>query len=110
MATTKDTTDAQGQILDAVRQSQAAVVDGLRTWTETVQQLVPGRTSWPTAADQLPTPAEVVDSVFDFAAQLLSAQREFAHGVLGATAPIVERIGQEAEKTVQQAQKATKSA
>jgi len=105
MASTKRTTEAQDQILEAVRQSQAAVVDGLRSWTETVQQLVPARTSW-SLADQLPTPAEAVDSVYDFAAQLLKLQREFAHSLIGVTAPLVERTRQEAEKPVQRTTKA----
>jgi len=108
--TTRNTADAQAQILDAVRQSQAAAVDGLRSWAETVQQFVPAQKSWPQAADQLSTPGEVVDSVFDFAAELLTAQREFAHSVLSVTAPIVERSRQEAEKPAQQAQKTAKDA
>ena len=107
MTTTKGTAEVQDQFLDAARQSQAALIDGLRAWTEAVQQLTPAQTAWPLA--ELPTPTEVVDSVFDFAAQLLSVQREFAHSVLGATAPLVEQGRQEAA-TTQQAQKATKDA
>src|SRR5919204_635915 len=99
--------DFQAQWLEGIRKSQAAVVDGLRSWTETVQQLVPQQTAW-AGSEQLPSPTELVDSVFDFAAQLLNAQREFAHSVLGATTSIGERAREEAEKTAQQAQKATK--
>jgi hypothetical protein len=58
--------------------------------------------------DQLPTPAEVVDSVFDFAAQLLNAQRELAHSVLGATTAIGERVQGETEKAAGTAKKSTK--
>jgi len=113
MATSKDSAkdtaeDLQAQVLDGIRKSQAAVIEGMRTWTETIQQLVPQPASWP-QAEQLPTPTEVVDSVFDFAAQLLNAQRELAHSVLGATASIGERAREEAEKATQSAQKTTKS-
>jgi hypothetical protein len=58
--------------------------------------------------DQLPTPTEVVDSVFDFAAQLLNAQRELAHSVLGATTAIGERAQEEAGKAAGTAKKSTK--
>jgi hypothetical protein len=58
--------------------------------------------------DQLPTPAEVVDSVFDFAAQLLNAQRELAHSVLGATTAVGESVQKEAGKAAGTAKKSTK--
>jgi hypothetical protein len=58
--------------------------------------------------DQLPSPAEVVDSVFDFAAQLLNAQRELAHSVLGATTAVGESVQKETEKAVGTAKKPTK--
>jgi hypothetical protein len=109
MTSPKDTAeDLQAQYLDAVRKSQAAVLDGLRSWTETIQQLVPQAGTWP-ATEQLPNPTELVDSVFDFAQQLLNAQREFAHGVLGATASVAERAREETSRAGQQAQKSTKS-
>jgi len=102
MPTEKDPTqEIQGQVLDGIRKSQEAVIDGMRTWAETIQQLVPG-------TDQLPTPTEVVDSVFDFAAQLLNAQRELAHSVLGATTAIGERAQEETEKAAGTAKKSTK--
>ena len=59
-------------------------------------------------AGQLPSPAEVVDSVFDFAAQLLNAQRELAHSVLGATTAIGESVQKETEKAAGTAKKSTK--
>ena len=43
MADPKDTTqEIQAQVLDGIRKSQEAVIDGMRTWAETIQQLVPG--------------------------------------------------------------------
>ena len=110
MPTEKDPTqELQAQVLDGIRKSQEAVIDGMRTWAETIQQLVPGTTQAAVArTDQLPTPTEVVDSVFDFAAQLLNAQRELAHSVLGATTAIGERAQEEAGKAAGRAKKSTK--
>jgi hypothetical protein len=111
MADARETTEElQAQVLDGIRKSQEAVIEGMRSWAETVQQLVPGtaQTAWP-RPEQLPTPAEVVDSVFDFAAQLLNAQRELAQSVLGATASIGERVQEQTEKATATAKKATKS-
>ena len=110
MPTQNDPTqELQTQVLDGIRKSQEAVIDGMRTWAETIQQLVPGtgQSALP-RTDQLPSPAEVVDSVFDFAAQLLNAQRELAHSVLGATTAIGESVQKETEKAAGTANKSTK--
>ena len=98
MPTERDPTqEIQTQVLDGIRKSQEAVIDGMRAWTETIQQLVPGtgQSALP-RTDQLPSPAEVVDSVFDFAAQLLAAQRDLAHSVLGAATAATERVEEQA--------------
>jgi hypothetical protein len=110
MPTEKDPTqELQTQVLDSFRKSQEAVIDGMRTWAETIQQLVPGTAQAAQArTGQLPTPAEVVDSVFDFAAQLLNAQRELAHSVLGATTAVGESVQEETEKAAGTARKSTK--
>jgi hypothetical protein len=110
MPTDKDPTqELQTQVLDSFRKSQEAVIDGMRTWAETIQQLVPGTTSAALPrTDQLPTPTEVVDSVFDFAAQLLNAQRELAHSVLGATTAVGERVQEETKKAAGTAKRSTK--
>jgi hypothetical protein len=100
MADVKDSTEElQTQVLDGIRKSQEAVIEGMRSWAETVQQLVPGtaQTAWARTED-LPTPTEVVDSVFDFAAQLLNAQRELAHSILGATTAVGEQAQEAAKK------------
>ena len=105
---TDPTQEIQAQVLDGIRKSQEAVVDGMRAWAETVQQLVPGsaQTAAVPGVGQLPSATEVVDSVFDFAAQLLNAQRELAHSVLGATTAIGERVQEEAERAAATAEKA----
>ena len=43
MPTEEDPTqEIQTQVLDGIRKSQEAVIDGMRAWTETIRQLVPG--------------------------------------------------------------------
>ena len=104
---TDPTQEIQAQVLDGIRKSQEAVIDGMRAWAETVQQLVPGTAQAAVpGGSQLPSATEVVDSVFDFAAQLLNAQRELAHSVLGATTAIGERVQEETEKAAATAEKA----
>ena len=97
---TDPTQEIQAQVLDGIRKSQEAVVDGMRAWAETVQQLVPGsaQTAAVPGIGQLPSATEVVDSVFDFAAQLLNAQRELAHSILGATTAVSEQAQEAAKK------------
>ena len=87
MATTKTATDdLQGQVLDTIRKGQEAVVDGLRSWTEAAEQFVPRTAAWP-GAERYPSPAELVDTAYDFAAELLKAQREFLHKAIEVTTP-----------------------
>ena len=82
--------EMQGQVLDTIQKSQEAVTDALRAWAETVQSLTPSLPAAPVPyADQLPTPREVVADAYDFAEQLLAAQRKFAEDVVQATAPAV---------------------
>jgi hypothetical protein len=87
--------DLQDEILKLIRTSQDTVVDALQAWTATVQSVTP---SLPTVnvpfADQLPKPETVVNGVYDFAEQLLSAQRKFANDVLQLAAPLTGQGGQ----------------
>jgi hypothetical protein len=80
LATTKTASDdLQVQVLDTIRKGQEAVVDGLRSWTE--------------AAEQFHT-------AYDFAAELLKAQRDFLHKAIQVTTPLYERIEEEGTKAV----------
>lgn len=83
--------EMQGQILDTIRRSQEAVVDAVKAWAESVQAVTP---SLPVPdvpfADQLPKPADLVASAYDFAEQLLASQRKFAEDVIKATTPVIE--------------------
>ena len=84
------TQELQSQILDSIRKSQDAVVDALRTWADAVHSVTPSLpVSTVPFADKLPKPKDLVEDAFDFAAQLLAAQRKFAEDVIEITAPVV---------------------
>jgi hypothetical protein len=103
LATTKTATDdLQGQVLDTIRKGQEAVVDGLRSWTEAAEQFVPRTAAWP-GAERYPSPAELVDTAYDFAAELLKAQREILHKAIQVTAPLYERIEEQGAKAAERA-------
>jgi hypothetical protein len=92
--------DIQGEVLNTIRKSQAAIVDAIERWATTVQSLkpeLPGL-NLPFAdslnvADKLPKPEELVKTAYDFAEQLLASQRKFAEDVLHATAPLLAAGG-----------------
>jgi hypothetical protein len=75
----------QDQTLDAVRMTQDAVVEAVTAWTETANK-VPGFAEF---TKQFPSAVEVIDFNFDFAQQILTIQRDFAHRILAATTPKV---------------------
>ena len=104
MATTKTATDdLQGQVIDTIRKGQEAVVDGLRSWTEAAEQFVPRTaTAWP-GAERYPSPTVLVDTAYDFAAELLKAQRDFLHKAIQVTTPLYERIEEEGTKAARSA-------
>ena len=93
------TQELQAQFLDSIRKSQDAVVDALRTWADAVHSLTP---SLPVSAvpfaDKLPKPKDLVEDAFDFAAQLLAAQRKFAEDVLQVTTSVTDEAPAEPAK------------
>jgi hypothetical protein len=96
-ATRNATDDLQGQVLDTIRKSQEAVVDGLRSWTEAAEQFVPKTVAWP-GADRYPSPAELIDTTYDFAFELLKAQRDFFHKAIAVTTPLYEKLEEQGTK------------
>jgi hypothetical protein len=82
---------AQEQALKSIRETQHGVVEAVRTWAEAVEKMVPAvpAVSVP-FAEEMPSPQEIVQTSFEFAEQLLKAQREFAENVLAAAAPVTE--------------------
>ena len=90
MSDTKTATqELQGEILKTVRKSQETVVDAIQMWADAVQAIKPPlpEVSIP-FSDKLPKPGDLVSGAYDFAEQLLAAQRKFAEDVLAATAPL----------------------
>jgi hypothetical protein len=81
--------ELQGEILKTVRRGQEAVVGAIQTWADAVQTIKPPlpEVSIP-FSDKLPKPGDLVANAYDFAEQLLAAQRKFAEDVLHATAPL----------------------
>ena len=89
MTTTTTTQELQGEILKTVRKSQETVVDAIQMWADAVQAIKPPlpEVNIP-FSDKLPKPEDLVSGAYDFAEQLLAAQRKFAEDVLHATAPL----------------------
>ena len=90
MSTIYETTQAsQEQFIDAVRQSQQAVLDAVAAWTKAVEEIAP---PLPTVAglENLPKPEVVIDNAYDFAQKLLDTQREFARNFIQAASPALE--------------------
>jgi hypothetical protein len=84
------TRKGQEQFLEAVRESQQAVVDAVGAWAQTVQGLATTVPAVP-GTDQLPSAEEVIDNTFDLVEKLIAGQREFARNLLAATAPAAKR-------------------
>jgi hypothetical protein len=83
------TQELQGEILKTVQKSQETVVDALQAWADAVQSIRPPLpdVSIP-FTDKLPKPGDLVANAYDFAEQLLAAQRKFTEEVLQVTAPL----------------------
>ena len=81
--------ELQGEIIKTVRKGQDAVVDAIQMWADAVSAIKPPMPEVGIPfADKLPKPSELVTGAYDFAEQLLAAQRKFAEDVLHATEPL----------------------
>ncbi len=97
MATsTERDTDPQNALLSTVRESQAAVIDVLRAWTDITQQLT-RNLRLPVAAIDV---AGVVDRAFDVAEQSLAVQRQVARTLVGAVTRQAETAVETVDKAV----------
>jgi hypothetical protein len=77
--TQRDNNDLRTPMLSAVRESQTALVDLVRSWTDMTEQLT-RRLPLPVAGIDV---AGAVDRAFDLAEQTLAAQRQFALILVG---------------------------
>ena len=96
--TTQRGNDPQHPILSAVRESQTAFVDVVRSWTDITEHLT-RRVSLPMAGIDL---AGAVDRSFDLAAQTLSTQRQFARTLVGAVDRQVDTVVETVESSAHQ--------
>ena len=93
------TKELQDEFINAIRKNQEAVVEGVRTWADTVRSVTPKVPSVQMPlADKLPKPEDVVTSAYDFAEKLLSSQRQFAEELVKATAPLMAGNGMQEER------------
>jgi hypothetical protein len=80
--------DPQHPILSAVRESQTAFIDVVRSWTDITEQLS-RRLSLPVAGIDV---AGALDRTFDLAEQTLAAQRQLALTLVGAVDRQVDTV------------------
>ncbi|MDE0117219.1 MAG: hypothetical protein OXT07_11435 [bacterium] len=87
MTDVKEITEAmQDQVLSALKLGQTAIVEGVRTLTDTVGSVTPENLKVDAipGLDSLPDPKELVSVSFGFAEALLNTQKEFAQNLLAA--------------------------
>jgi hypothetical protein len=93
---TRPDSDPQHDLLSTVRQSQAAVLDTIRTWTTITKQLT--RTLRLPASDI--DLAGAVDRVFDVAEQTLAVQRQLALTLAGVATRQVDTAAETVDTAV----------
>ena len=96
--------DIQGDIIKTVNQSQDALIEVVRDWTDAVQAITPKLPAVNVPfADKVPQPEQLVASAYDLAEQLLRSQRRFAEELIKATAPLLPIPGDKAATTTHKA-------
>ena len=78
-------TTSQETMTEAARRGQEAIASALQIWTDSVQRFVP------VSDTRLSGAVEAVDTMFDFAEQMLVTQREFTKSLLAATTSAATR-------------------
>ena len=100
---TRTDTAPQHYLLSTVRQSQAAVIDTIRTWTTITEQL--------TRTLRLPVPevdvTGLVDRTFDLAERTLAAQHQLARALAGVAARQVDTAAETLDTAVTAAETAS---
>jgi hypothetical protein len=79
-------TTIQEQYSELIKQGQDASRAAIETWTQTFQQAA-GQLS----GSGLISPDQVIDQVFDFAGQVLNAQRDFAKQLVATGTAMAEK-------------------
>ena len=87
----------QEELLSAIRKSQDIVLQAVKAWVDSAQELTSKMPSVQLPfADQLPKPEDIVSGTYDFAEQVLANQRKFAEEILEVTAPLLPHDGEDA--------------
>ena len=97
MTNTETVARVQEQVLEGVQKSQESIVEAVQAWADAVKRLTPSLPTSSNLTEKLPQPAELIDNAYDFAGQLLAAQRQFAHELLQATTTVTEPAKQASE-------------
>jgi hypothetical protein len=95
-------TTSQETMAEAARRSQEAITSAMQIWTDSVQRFLP------VSDTRLRGAVEAVDTMFDFAEQMLVTQREFTKSLLAATTSAATRAAtatQDAAREVKDAAK-----
>ena len=95
-------TSPQDKYAEAMRTSQAAVVEAFESWTKSAQSAIGGV---PGLSVPQVEPQQVIDQVFDFAEKLLEVQRDFAKSLARTAAAASESARQQTESVVGAVQK-----
>ena len=86
---TDKTEEFQKQTLELLRSQQEAYLTAVKAWREAMAAGANQAPAWPTfpSAEMLPTPAEVAEASYAFAAKLLADQSRFMEELSRAMAP-----------------------
>ncbi len=76
-------TNTQDQVLVALKQGEDVIVDGLGSMSDAIEGFVP-------FLDQLPKPADAVESAFAFTNTVLASQRDFVESILKSVLPAAQ--------------------
>jgi hypothetical protein len=80
-------TNVVQEIESTIRKSEQVVLDALKGWAQTAQDMLPESPVRVPFADRLPKPEAFVSSTYDAIEALLASQRRFAEGVAQALTP-----------------------
>jgi len=98
-------TEAEAKVVDAVRDLQEPVVGYLQKGVDFASERLPAVT-YP---ENLPQPGEVIDSQYEFLTSLLAAQYDLIKAVTATVAPLVGAKATPARVTKPKTTKATKA-
>lgn len=79
----------QSEALEAIKNGQAATLEAVKQWNDNLAKITPNLPSTPELPTELKanlgSPSEIIDSVYDFAGQLLELNKQFVHQLLEAS-------------------------